>query len=213
MRIGFRHCLLSSCLFRCGAGWLRWDGKAVCGYGASAWVADAAPAPAGSAGVPTPAPLPPGLPAQPPRGSSALPPAPSPPAAPRGCPGHCPHRRTQTPLALTIPLRSQHEGWEPRSLPENGTAGSPGDLPAASAAASFASSASEFAEVKDAPPEKCGPARRGERRLVAQQSPADPPGLSLRPPELGRNTGINATEQRCAIPVQCKIITVCKVRL
>lgn len=33
MRIGFRHCLLSSCLFRCSAGWRRWDGKAVCGYG------------------------------------------------------------------------------------------------------------------------------------------------------------------------------------
>lgn len=31
MRIGFRHCLLSSCLFRCGAGWLRRDGRAVCG--------------------------------------------------------------------------------------------------------------------------------------------------------------------------------------
>lgn len=33
MRIGFRHCLLSSCLFRCSAGWLRWDGKAVCQRG------------------------------------------------------------------------------------------------------------------------------------------------------------------------------------
>lgn len=43
MRIGFRHCLLSSCLFRCGAGSLRGAAEPGGSAGASAWVADTAP--------------------------------------------------------------------------------------------------------------------------------------------------------------------------
>lgn len=63
MRIGFRHCLLSSCLFRCSAGWLRWDGKAVCQRGSLCLGGRRGSRTGGRATAPAPAPAPtPGFP-------------------------------------------------------------------------------------------------------------------------------------------------------
>lgn len=172
MRIGFRHCLLSSCLFRCSAGCLRRDGKAVVSAG---------PLPGWQTWLPLQweEPL---LQRQPHSRFLHNLPSHVSPALPSLCP---------LPWA---PVRPCTDNSSPAAALGLGTMLADGELccglprraPSLSALAPLASSASQFVEVEDLLLEKHKPARSSKHCLVREQFPTDYQDLFLCFPELGK---------------------------
>lgn len=174
MRIGFRHCLLSSCLFRCSAGCLHRDGKAVVSAG---------PLPGWQTWLPLQ--WEESLLQCQPHSHSSFPhnlPSRVSPALPSLCP--LPRAPVQpcidnSSLVTALGLGTMLAAGELHC-------GLPRRAPSLSALASLAFSAFQFVDVEDLLLAKHKPARSSKHCLVREQFPTNHQDLSLCFPELGK---------------------------